>query len=83
MASRAMMIREREVEVASSSHSRRCWLFVRLLTGELDVDMDPVVGDLWPLRLPVVDYEQHSVLGEQRDIIVDGTVVPIEIVCER
>ena len=69
-----MSVREQELEVASSSHSRRCWLFVRLSTGELDVDMDPVVRDVWSLQLTVVDGEQQPVLGEQRDMKIHNGI---------
>jgi hypothetical protein len=50
---------------------------------EFHVEMDPVVGEVRPTRLPVFDDEQEAVVGEQRDVVVDRAVVAVEVRRER
>jgi len=45
---------------------------------EFDVEVDPVVGQVRPSRLPVIDDEQEAVVGEQRDVVVDRAVVAVQ-----
>ena len=45
---------------------------------EFDVEMDPVVGEVRPSRLPVFDDEQEAVVGEQRDVVVDRAVGAVQ-----
>jgi len=50
---------------------------------EFDLEVDPVVGEVGPSRLPVFDDEQEAVVGEERDVVVDRAVVAVEVRRER
>jgi hypothetical protein len=54
-------------------------LFARWVTYEFDIEVDALVGQVRPLGLPVIDNEQQAVIGEQRNVVVDGPVVTVKI----
>ena len=63
----------------SSSHRRSP---LAGMADEFDLEMDPV-REVRPPRLPVFGDEQETVIGEQRDVVVDSAVVPVEVRRER
>ena len=36
-----------------------------MAADEFDLEMDPLVWEVWPPRVPVFDDEQQAVVGEQ------------------
>jgi len=58
-------------------------LFASWSATEFDVEVDMLVGQVRSLRLPFLDDEQQSVVGEQRDVVVDRPVVAVEIPGKR
>lgn len=65
------------------NRSRRCRLVVGPPADEFDVETHPLGGNVRSLRPAVVDDEREPVVREQRDVVVDRTGVPIELVRER
>jgi hypothetical protein len=59
-------------------YSRRRGPLVGLPADELDVEMNPLVGEVRPSRLPVFDDEQQAVVCEQRDVVVDPAEVAVQ-----
>ena len=41
--------------------------------------MDPLVWEVRPPQVPVFDDEKQAVVGEQRVVVVDRAVVPVEV----
>ena len=58
-------------------------LFAEVPPDEFDVKMDAFVGEVRPFRPTLLNDEQQTVVGEQRHVVVNRSIVPVEIVCER